>query len=240
MMVKYRVHEVAKDFNVSSREVIDFIKETTGAEKKHMTALNEDELNLVFEHFSKDKQVANFEEYLAGKLDVKAAEEKSGTKTKQSKEKATTSGKDKKATSDSESKAKKDETKRGNSKKISAADSSKKEGNKKVSNTSKEKSVKLENKNSVVTKKSAKPTENLQKEPKATQHKPQSNKTQNISKIKEIANINTYTHHGILAALSAKSYAVAKIIITSSLFDFDILYIKQKGMSIRPETDSIP
>ena len=142
MMVKYRVHEVAKDFNVSSREVIDFIKETTGAEKKHMTALNEDELNLVFEHFSKDKQVANFEEYLAGKLDVKAAEEKSGTKTKQSKEKATTSGKDKKATSDSESKAKKDETKRGNSKKISAADSSKKEGNKKVSNTSKEKSVK--------------------------------------------------------------------------------------------------
>ena len=65
-MVKYRVHEVAKDFNVSSREVIDFIKETTGAEKKHMTALNEDELNLVFEHFSKDKQVANFEEYLAG------------------------------------------------------------------------------------------------------------------------------------------------------------------------------
>jgi|GEM_PF-6382885 len=64
MMVKYRVHEVAKDFNVSSREVIDFIKETTGAEKKHMTALNEDELNLVFEHFSKDKQGANFEEYL--------------------------------------------------------------------------------------------------------------------------------------------------------------------------------
>ena len=190
-MVKYRVHEVAKDFNVSSREVIDFIKETTGAEKKHMTALNEDELNLVFEHFSKDKQVANFEEYLAGKLDVKAAEEKSGTKTKQSKEKATTSGKDKKATSDSESKAKKDETKRGNSKKISAADSSKKEGNKKVSNTSKEKSVKLENKNSAVSKKSAKSTENLQKEPKATQHKPQSNKTQNISKIKENVSVKS-------------------------------------------------
>ena len=191
MMVKYRVHEVAKDFNVSSREVIDFIKETTGAEKKHMTALNEDELNLVFEHFSKDKQVANFEEYLAGKLDVKAAEEKSGPKTKQSKEKATTSGKDKKATSDSESKAKKDETKRGNSKKISAADSSKKEGNKKVSNTSKEKSVKLENKNSAVSKKSAKSTENLQKEPKATQHKPQSNKTQNISKIKENVSVKS-------------------------------------------------
>lgn len=191
MMVKYRVHEVAKDFNVSSREVIDFIKETTGAEKKHMTALNEDELNLVFEHFSKDKQVANFEEYLAGKLDVKAAEEKSGTKTKQSKEKATTLGKDKKATSESESKAKKDETKRGNSKKISAADSSKKEGNKKVPNTSKEKSVKLENKNNVVAKKSAKPTENLQKESKATQHKPQSNKTQNINKTKENVSVKS-------------------------------------------------
>lgn len=193
MMVKYRVHEVAKDFNVSSREVIDFIKETTGAEKKHMTALNEDELNLVFEHFSKNKQVASFEEYLAGKLDIKAAEKKSGTKATQSKEKTAVSSKDKKATLESELKAKKDEPKRGNSEKISAADSSKQEVNKKDSNISKEKSVKLESKNSVVTKKFAKPTENFQKELKAAPHKPQSNKTQNNNKIKENFSVKSET-----------------------------------------------
>lgn len=191
MMVKYRVHEVAKDFNVSSREVIDFIKETTGAEKKHMTALNEDELNLVFEHFSKNKQVASFEEYLAGKLDIKAAEKKSGTKATQSKEKTAVSSKDKKITSESELNTKKGETKRSNSEKISATDSSKKEVNKKVSNTSKEKSVKLESKNSAVTKESAKPIENLQKEPKTTQHKPQNNKMQNINKIKENVSVKS-------------------------------------------------
>ena len=39
MMIKYRVHEVAKDLQVSSRDVIGYIRETTGEERKHMTAL---------------------------------------------------------------------------------------------------------------------------------------------------------------------------------------------------------
>ena len=99
MMVKYRVHEVAKDFNVPSKEIINFIKESTGVEKKHMTALNEDELNLVFEHFSKDKQVKSFDEYLKGKLDVKlnASKEKktktSETNPVENKEKTTVKSK---------------------------------------------------------------------------------------------------------------------------------------------------
>ena len=76
MIIKYRVHEVAKDFNVPSKEVIEIIMAATGAEKKHMTALNEDELNVVFEHFSRNKQVESFNEYLAGKLDIKTANDK--------------------------------------------------------------------------------------------------------------------------------------------------------------------
>ncbi len=76
MIIKYRVHEVAKDFNVPSKEVIEIIKAATGAEKKHMTALNEDELNVVFEHFSRAKQVESLDEYLSGKLDIKTADAK--------------------------------------------------------------------------------------------------------------------------------------------------------------------
>ena len=76
MIIKYRVHEVAKDFNVPSKEVIEIIKAATGAEKKHMTALNEDELNVVFEHFSRAKQVENLDDYLSGKLDIKTADAK--------------------------------------------------------------------------------------------------------------------------------------------------------------------
>ncbi len=70
MMIKYRIHEVAKDFNVTSKDIIEFIKETTGKEKKHMTALSEEELNLIFEHFTKNKEVKDFNEYLSAKLDV--------------------------------------------------------------------------------------------------------------------------------------------------------------------------
>lgn len=183
MMVKYRVHEVAKDFNVSSREVIDFIKETTGAEKKHMTALNEDELNLVFEHFSKDKQVANFEEYLAGKLDANTTEERTQTKNKQSKDASSTipSNNNKKVNSVL-LKNNKTETKHINSEKISSAASNKKDVNKtqKIFNTPKEKPVKLESKNVITEKKS---TESFSKTTKQTPHKLQNNKNQsNITK----------------------------------------------------------
>ncbi|MEF9983331.1 MAG: translation initiation factor IF-2 N-terminal domain-containing protein, partial [Oscillospiraceae bacterium] len=63
MMDKYRVHEVAKDLNVPSKEIINFLGEHFEEPKKHMTALEENELNLVFEHYTKQTQVENFEEY---------------------------------------------------------------------------------------------------------------------------------------------------------------------------------
>ncbi len=65
MMVKYRVHEVAKDLNVPSKDVIDLLAKHFKEPKKHMTALTEEELNIVFEHFTKKTQVQNFDEYFA-------------------------------------------------------------------------------------------------------------------------------------------------------------------------------
>lgn len=65
MIEKYRVHEVAKDLNVPSKEIIEFLAEHFPEPKKHMTALEEDELNLIFEHYTKETQVENFEEYFA-------------------------------------------------------------------------------------------------------------------------------------------------------------------------------
>jgi len=52
MMNKYRVHEVAKDLNVPNKDVIDTLEKYTGEVKKHMTALEENELDLVFETFT--------------------------------------------------------------------------------------------------------------------------------------------------------------------------------------------
>ena len=48
-MVKYKIHELAKDFNISSKDVIALLAEKLGVEKKSQTSLEEEELDLVFE-----------------------------------------------------------------------------------------------------------------------------------------------------------------------------------------------
>lgn len=63
MVKKYRVHEVAKDFGVASKDIISLLKNYLGEEKKHMTCLTEDELNIIFEHFTKKGEVKSFDEY---------------------------------------------------------------------------------------------------------------------------------------------------------------------------------
>ena len=65
MMIKYRVHEVAKDLNVPSKDVIDLLGKHFDTPKKHMTALTEEELNVVFEYFTQKAQVENFDSYFA-------------------------------------------------------------------------------------------------------------------------------------------------------------------------------
>ena len=91
-MIKYRVHEVAKDLGVASKEVLALLKERLGVDKKHMTALNEEELNFIFEYYTQKNQVENLDKYLSGqgKAEEKAEEkpaEKSETPKTENKEK---------------------------------------------------------------------------------------------------------------------------------------------------------
>ncbi len=65
MMIKYRVHEVAKDLNVPNKEVQDALQKYCGDPKKHMTALTEEELDVVFETFTQSRAVSGLEEYFA-------------------------------------------------------------------------------------------------------------------------------------------------------------------------------
>ncbi|MGN0542614.1 MAG: translation initiation factor IF-2 [Acutalibacteraceae bacterium] len=75
---KYRVHEVAKDFDIKSNKVVDLLAEYFDGQKKHMTALEEDELDLIFETFTKEKEVADLNDYFnfapAGKEKAKQEE----------------------------------------------------------------------------------------------------------------------------------------------------------------------
>ncbi len=82
MIDKYRLNEVAKDLNVPAKDVAELLKDPNAAEKKHMTALTEEELNIVFETYTKDHSVENFDTYFASgkKKEEKAQEPKEAAK----------------------------------------------------------------------------------------------------------------------------------------------------------------
>lgn len=65
MMLKYRVHDVAKDLNVPNKDVIDTLEKYTGKTNKYMTALEEDELDVVFESFTQKNSTDNLDHYFA-------------------------------------------------------------------------------------------------------------------------------------------------------------------------------
>lgn len=65
MTIKYRVHEVSKDLNVPSKEVIDLLANYSDTPKKHMTVLTDQELNIVFDYFTQRNQVESFDAFFA-------------------------------------------------------------------------------------------------------------------------------------------------------------------------------
>ncbi len=75
MINKYRVHEVAKDFDLPSKKVVELLGKYFDDTKKHMTALEEIELDVIFETFTKEREVENFDAYFATKTE-KVQEEK--------------------------------------------------------------------------------------------------------------------------------------------------------------------
>ena len=60
MMKKYRVNEVAKDLNVENKDVIEALKPFSDEPKKYMTALTEEDLDVVFDTFTKENSVESF------------------------------------------------------------------------------------------------------------------------------------------------------------------------------------
>ncbi|MBQ2388459.1 MAG: translation initiation factor IF-2 [Clostridia bacterium] len=65
MMIKYRVHEVAKDFDVPSKDIITLLSEFVSEPKKSQTVLEENELNIIFDYMTQNNQVESFDNYFA-------------------------------------------------------------------------------------------------------------------------------------------------------------------------------
>ncbi len=70
---KYRVHEVAKDFNIKSGNIIELLGKYFDDVKKHQTALTDEELDIIFETFTQESAVQSFDEYFKVTAEEKPA-----------------------------------------------------------------------------------------------------------------------------------------------------------------------
>ena len=81
-MIKYRVHEVAKDFGVATKVITQILTDYAETPKNHMQVLTTPELDLIFEYMTQHNQVASLEDvFKAGvkqepKAEAKAEPEK--------------------------------------------------------------------------------------------------------------------------------------------------------------------
>ena len=62
---KYRVHEVAKDFNKNSKDITDILTKYATTPKNHMQPLSDQELSLIFEYLTQYNQVESIESIYA-------------------------------------------------------------------------------------------------------------------------------------------------------------------------------
>ncbi len=84
---KYRVHEVAKDFNRNTKEIADILTQYTKTPKNHMQVLDDLELSVIFEVLTQGNQIADIEQVLHDQLEERekklAAEREKAAKQQQ-------------------------------------------------------------------------------------------------------------------------------------------------------------
>ncbi|MCL2401005.1 MAG: translation initiation factor IF-2 [Oscillospiraceae bacterium] len=64
-MFKYRVHEVAKDFKVPTKQITEILTKYATAPKNHMQVLTVEELDIIFEYLTINNQIESIEEIYA-------------------------------------------------------------------------------------------------------------------------------------------------------------------------------
>ena len=85
-MIKYRVHEVAKDFNVASKVISQILTDYIAPPKNHMQVLENHELDVIFEYMTQHNQVASLEDIF--KVETPAAQKAEAKSAEKAPEKA--------------------------------------------------------------------------------------------------------------------------------------------------------
>lgn len=70
---KYRIHEVAKDFGLTSKDISQILTDYASTPKNHMQVLEEAELDIIFEYLTQHHQVGSIAEIFAPEPEKKPA-----------------------------------------------------------------------------------------------------------------------------------------------------------------------
>ncbi|MDE6538709.1 MAG: translation initiation factor IF-2 N-terminal domain-containing protein, partial [Ruminococcus sp.] len=73
MTKKIKISDAAKDFNVSVQDIVDFFSAKDNKKRNASSSLNEAEMNLLLEHYTKKHEVKNFDSYYQSRNDEKPA-----------------------------------------------------------------------------------------------------------------------------------------------------------------------
>jgi len=75
MANKYRIREIADDFGVAGKDIMKILADHFGeAKRSSVTALEEAELDIIFETYTREKSVESFDEYFASATEKNAEE----------------------------------------------------------------------------------------------------------------------------------------------------------------------
>ena len=85
MTNKYKISDLAKDFKVASKDIINIIAEKTGAAKKSGGVLDETEISIVFNEMTKAHEEKSFADYFATGAESREAAKKAREEEKQKK-----------------------------------------------------------------------------------------------------------------------------------------------------------
>ena len=75
-MIKYRIHEVAKDFNVPSKVISQILTDYVAPPKNHMQVLENNELDIIFDYMTQHNQVASLQDIFNVPAKVETKEKK--------------------------------------------------------------------------------------------------------------------------------------------------------------------
>ena len=82
IVIKYKVKEVAADLGLTTKDIAKMVKDNLGDDVKAVTSLSEDQLNFIFDYYTKSNMLDSFSSYFAVRDDAIAKAEEEAEKKK--------------------------------------------------------------------------------------------------------------------------------------------------------------